>query len=195
MKQPFPIKSESAKKLWQHFEKELDHKIKDLPQTERQDVKLEILSHLYESTINDPAESEENRLINAIERLGSPDEYLTPLVSDILLNLKTKSGNPLAIAQSLARNVQRSLLQTLASMVFGVLYFFIVMIFIMSVAHLFNPDVGLWLHQSGAVSLSFEAHENSTQWMPQWFTVIGLVVSIGSYMVLNNVLYRILRKP
>jgi hypothetical protein len=74
------------------------------------------------------------------------------------------------------------------------LYFFIVMIFIMAIAHLFNPEVGLWLHQTGGVSLSFEAHNNSTQWLRHWFTVIGLVISIGSYLLLNNLLYRLLRK-
>ena len=194
MNQPFPINSEPAQKLWRHFEQELDHKLKNLPPAERHDITLEILSHLYESANHDPAATEENRLINAMERLGSPDEYLTPLVSDILLNLKTKSGNPLAIIKSLAANVQRSLLQTLASIIIGVLYFFIVMIFIMSIMHLFKSEVGLWIHQTGGVSLSFEAQENSTQWLPQWFTVIGLAFSIGSYLILNNVLYRLLRK-
>jgi hypothetical protein len=37
---------------------------------------------------------------SAMARLGSPDEYLTPLVSDILLNLKTKKGHPMAIVKS-----------------------------------------------------------------------------------------------
>ena len=193
MKQQFPIKNELAQKIWNHFEKELDHKVKNLPQEERQDVKLEILSHLYESSINDEAKKEESRLINAIERLGTPEEYLTPLVSDILLNLKTKSGNPLAIAKSLSKNIQKSLIQTLTTIVFGVLYLFIIMIFIMSISHIFNPEVGLWLHQSGGISLSFETQENSTQWLPKWFSLIGFCVSIGCYLLLNNLLYRLLR--
>jgi uncharacterized membrane protein len=133
-------------------------------------------------------------LINAIQRLGSPDEYLTPLVSDILLNLQTKNGNPLAIVKSLASNVHTSLIQAVASIIFGVLYFFIVMIFIMAIAHLFNPEVGLWLHQTGGVSLSFEAQSNSKQWLPQWFTIIGLAVSISGYLLLNHLLYRLLSR-
>jgi uncharacterized membrane protein len=194
MNQQFPIQNELAKKIWNHFEKELDHKIKNLPNDERYDVKLEILSHLYDSSINDEAEKEENRIINAIERLGTPEEYLTPLVSDILLNLRTKSGNPLAIAKSLSKNIQKSLVQTLTTIVFGVLYLFIIMIFIMSITHLFNPEVGLWIHHSGGISLSFETQDNSYQWLPKWFTLIGLSVSVGCYLLLNNLLYRLLKQ-
>ena len=139
MNQPFPINSEPAQKLWRHFEQELDHKLKNLPPAERHDIKLEILSHLYESANHDPAATEENRLINAMERLGSPDEYLTPVVSDILLNLKTKSGTHLAIIKSLAANVQRSLLQTLASIIIGVLYFFILMIVLVAYLRIIEP--------------------------------------------------------
>lgn len=194
MMQQFPIKNELAQKMWNHFEKELDHKIKTLPKEDREDVKLEILSHLYDSSINDEAENEENRLINAIERLGTPDEYLTPLVSDILLNLKAKNGNPLAIAKSLFKNIQTSLTHTLATIVFGVAYLFIIMVFIMSIAHIFNPEVGFWIHDNGGFALSFEAQENSSQWLPEWFTFIGLFTSVVSYLIFNRLLFYFLNK-
>jgi uncharacterized membrane protein len=194
MNQKFPIKNELAQKIWNHFEKELEHKIKALPELERNDVKLEILSHLYESSINDEAEKEENRVINAIERLGSPDEYLTPLVSDILIHLKAKNGNPIAIAKSLTKNIQRSLFHTFITIIFGVSYLFCLMLFIMAIAHLFNPEVGVWLHETGGLSLSFEAQKNSTQWLPKWFSLIAFVSSALVYFILNKILYRLITK-
>jgi uncharacterized membrane protein len=191
----FPVKTELAQKMGNHFEKELDHKIKTLPLKDRENVKLEILSHLYESSINDKADKEESRIINAIERLGTPDEYLTPLVSDILLNLKAKNGNPLAIVKSLFNNIQISLTHTLATIVLGIAYLFIIMIFIMSIAHIFISEAGLWIHDSGErIAFSFTAHENSNQWLPEWFTFIGLITSVGCYLIFNRVLFYFLNK-
>jgi hypothetical protein len=43
----------------------------------------------------DNIESEEIRLINAISRLRSPDEYLEPLLTNILLTSKASKGHPL----------------------------------------------------------------------------------------------------
>ena len=95
----FPIESKTAQQVWNNFDRELIHKLKRLPKEERTDIRLEILSHLFDSTVNngvdvaetDNVEREEVRLINAISRLGSPDEYLEPLITDILLNQK---GSP-----------------------------------------------------------------------------------------------------
>lgn len=107
MNEIFPIQGDVAKKIWNNFERELSHKLKPLPKEEVDDIRLEILSHLYESALNAPGESEEIRLVNAIERLGAPDEYLTPLVADILLMQKTIKGHPLAIGRSLLNNAHK----------------------------------------------------------------------------------------
>jgi hypothetical protein len=64
----------------------------------------------------------------------------------------------------------------------------------MAIAHLFNPEVGVWLHETGGVSLSFEAQKNSTQWMPKWFSLIGFGFSALVYFILSKILYRLLTK-
>lgn len=62
------------------------------------------------------------------------------------------------------------------------------MVFLMSVMHLADPDVGLWFHSSGDFALSFEAQQEAVQWQPKWFTLIGLVSSILGYYLLNKLL-------
>ena len=103
MKLEFPITSNVAQKVWDNFELDLLHKLKSLPEPDRTEVSLEILSHLYDSAQNDPADSEEERYLNAIERLGSPDEYLTPLVDDILLYTSLHKGNPVLFSTAFKR--------------------------------------------------------------------------------------------
>ena len=190
----FPIMSKTAKVVWDNFDRELVHKLKILPENERADIRLEILSHLYESTIDvsssnsEPKESEEVKLINAISNLGSPDEYLEPLIADILLYQKTAKGNPAAILQSLKNSAKQGILHALATLVLGMGYFWVIMIFIMSVMHIFMPEVGIWQHSSGTLSLSFEAQPNALQWQTGWFSLIGIVASAAAYWLLNKAL-------
>jgi len=189
----FPIESKTAQQVWNNFDRELIHKLKRLPKNERADVRLEILSHLFDSASNqqietDKTDSEEVRLINAISRLGSPDEYLEPLIADILLNQEASKGNPIAILKSLKSSARKGVLHLCATLVLGMGYFWTIMIFIMSLMHIWNPDVGLWYYPTGEISLSFEAQPGATQWQAKWFSLIGIFCSCLAYWGLNKIL-------
>lgn len=191
MNNMFPIKSETAQKVWDNFDRELMHKLKQLPEEEQLDVRLEILSHLYESIASKTSSyngSEEVRLIDAISNLGSPEEYLAPLISDILLYQKASKGHPGAIIKGLKGSAQKGLMHALATLVLGMGYFWVIMIFIMSIMHIVNPDVGIWYYPSGDVSLSFEAQPGGTQWQPKRFSLIGIITSALAYWGLNKLL-------
>ena len=200
MSSAFPIQNKTAQQVWANFDRELRHKLKPLPEAEREDIRLEILSHLYDSAYNfAPADnvegtSEEARLIDAISRLGSPEEYLEPLIADILMNQKVAKGNPMAVLTSLRNSVGKGAVQGLTTLVLGFGYFWVIMILIMSVTHLVNPDVGLWVYPGGDISLSFEAQPGATQWFPQWFSLIGLLTGLAGYWLLNKVLGLVLTK-
>lgn len=193
MNNMFPLKSLTAQKIWNNFDRELIHKLKLLPEEERTDIRLEILSHLFESmahvTLDDSNDdNEEIRLINAISNLGSPEEYLEPLIADILIYQKTSKGHPYAILQGLKASAKKGLMHGLATLVLGMGYFWTIMIFIMSVIHIVNPDVGVWYYPTGEVSLSFDAQPNAKQWMTGWFSVIGILGSAVIYWGLSKIL-------
>lgn len=187
----FPIKSKTAQQVWNNFDRELIHKLKLLPKEEREDIRMEILSHLFDSAVNNPAdltETEEVRLINAIARLGSPEEYLEPLIADILLYQQTAKGHPLAILKSLKSSARKGIFHGLATLVLGMGYFWVIMIFIMSLIHIWNPEVGIWYHPTGELSLSFNAQPGAMQWQEKWFSLIGILSSALVYWLLNKIL-------
>jgi hypothetical protein len=190
MTSTFPIKSETAQQVWNIFDRELIHKLKPLPEDERTDIRMEILSHLFESTVNNDngSDTEEIRLINAISRLGSPEEYLDPLISDILLHQKASKGHPAAVLQSLRDSAKKSLLHGLMTLVLGMGYFWVIMLFIMSVMHIINPDVGIWYYPTGEISLSFSEQPDAMQWQTGWFSLIGIMSSSAAYWGLNKLL-------
>ncbi len=192
----FPIKSETSQKIWCNFERELNHKLKPLPASEKDDIKMEILSHLYESASNDSAESEESRIINAIDRLGEPDLYLTPLIADILQAQSVAKGQPKAIIKSLLQTTQRSLLHLSLTAIFGLGYFITLIIFVMGVMHIFSPEVGIWLDDNGGLlSLSFSHQEDATQWIPELFSFVAITASAVVYWALSKLLYLLFIKP
>jgi len=191
----FPIESDASKKVWCSFERELDHKLKPLPADEKNDVKMEILSHLYESAINDSAPNEEERLINAIDRLGEPDLYLTPLIQDILFAQKVAKGQPKAILKSLLVTTQKSLVHLFLTALFGFGYFITLIFFIAGVMHIFMPEVGIWLDDNGGLlSLSFSHQPDATQWLPNQFSFIAIIGSSVAYWGLSKILHTIFMK-
>ncbi len=194
MNEMFPIKSQTAQKVWDNFDRELIHKLKLLPVEEQKDIRLEILSHLYEATMSNDSEessneqSEEVRLINAISNLGSPEVYLDPLISDILVYQKASKGHPGAILQGLKNSAKQGLFHALATFVLGMGYFWTIVIFVMSVMHIANPDIGIWYYPTGEISLSFEAQPGAQQWMTGKFSLIGITASLLAYWLLSKIL-------
>ena len=194
MNNMFPIESEVAQKVWRQFVRELDHKLKPLPSDSREDIRLEIMSHLYESAQNDGAGTEDMRFLNAIERLGDPDDYLTPLVADIQLFQQAVKGNPAAIGRSLLKYARQSVGFALVTFLFGFAYAFLAMIVILGLSHFFMPDAGLWIHDSGSLTFSFESQPQAEMWMPGLFPWLAIVGSGVGYWLLNRLLGLLLRK-
>ncbi|WND04048.1 hypothetical protein QGN29_06630 [Temperatibacter marinus] len=184
----FPIESKLAQKVWDNFKRELDHKLKDLSPSEQEEVSQELLSHLYESALNDPADLEEERYLNAIERLGSLDDTLTPLVEDLLLHSSLTKGNPFAVISSLKKTASKGLVHILGTCILGFGYFTCIMLFVMAIAHLFDPGVGIWLHESGSLSFSFSAQPDATQFLASYFSLAAIIFSGIGYLFLNRLL-------
>jgi hypothetical protein len=185
----FSFTSPITQKIWHNFEQALINKLKVLPTPERSEIKLEILSHLYDSANSDAAVKEEERLLNAIQRLGSEEEYLLPLISDILISQKIVKGNPMAILQGLIINGQKGILHLVMTAILGFGYFTSLMIFVMALLHLVNKDVGLWINNDGTYSLSFANQPAAIQWLPDYFSIIGISSSLLVYWLINRLLH------
>jgi uncharacterized membrane protein len=195
MSQQFPIKTDIAQKVWDHFDAELKHKLKPLPQWECEDIRLEILSHLYESAQHDEGKSEADKMINAIHRLGSPDEYLTPLISEILQAQEVAKGHPHAILNALIQQTKKGVMHFLATLAFGFGYFLSILIFMMGLLHIIDNNVGVWLYPEGdLMSLSFSFQNDAVQWMPNWFSLIAISASVIVYLLLNKLLFCLLER-
>ncbi len=119
---------------------------------------------------------EVERLRLALAQIGPPDKVAEAFV------MEASPYTPTAF-EILARRVYEifSILLTSISVV-------VVLIALsMSVANIFNPDVGVWIHEDGSWSLSFEAHPDSKQLFRHSFILWAVFIAAAFAVLIFSV--------
>ena len=80
------FKDHNTQRIYNNYLKEVDQRLRDLPREEREDVKNELASHLYESFQHEQAPAEHEKMLNAIDRLGDLEAALADLDRSIALD-------------------------------------------------------------------------------------------------------------
>ncbi len=93
--------TEPVKQIIQNYLNRLKRHLKGLPENEREEVLKEIHSHIYESYVSDPTESEVERIFNVLDRLGEPAEVASSRMSDAIVTMGKKKKLPLLILSGL----------------------------------------------------------------------------------------------
>ncbi len=182
-------------KIWQQHFKLIRHLSRTLSDQSQNDLILEIQDHLYESFRNQPGDDEPERLLNAIEQMGSPEEYLHPIITDHLLSAASKTYNPATILKSLVYYLMGGLKRFLISLFMMIGYTFSLVLAFMACVKPFYPEhIGLFISPQNGVSLGFvKSASIESEILGYWMIPIGLVLSLGLYFGLTRLL-RILRK-
>jgi uncharacterized membrane protein len=90
-----------------------------LPPKDQQEVLLELNSHIYEGLKHKTQQSEIDRLLDILEKLGEPEEVLKPLVADKKIEQATSTFNPIHLAKALFLNISN-----------GVSYVFLILLYL-----------------------------------------------------------------
>jgi uncharacterized membrane protein len=88
-------------KIIQNYLNRLKRHLKGLPENDQEELLKEIHSHIYESYINDPAESEIERIFNVLDRLGEPAEVISSRMSNAIVTMGKKKKLPFLILSGL----------------------------------------------------------------------------------------------
>ena len=161
-----PLAAPEARKIWNGYLTALrKHKGGADRQEWRafeRDIELHVLEHM--SQRNDL--SGEQRLRDALEALGPADEIAGAFIRQAP---PPSRRLPAAIAdQVFASGV---------ALLRSVLLIFAVIFFIMGAAHVFNKDVGLWLHGGWDWTLSFERQEGAEQALRGFFSPAAMALA------------------
>ncbi|RPI70607.1 MAG: hypothetical protein EHM45_24640 [Desulfobacteraceae bacterium] len=185
-----------AEKIWAQYFRRLDRWLRALDETQKQELILEIKGHLLESLQSEPSESESERLLNAIERLGEPETYVKPMLAERLLTKASKSLKPKDVLRGLYYHFVGGVKKIFAGIIFVFGYALAVSLALIGLLKVFFPGrVGLFLFEKGTLlfGLSVKPEGARTEVLGYWIIPICLGSAFLLYIGLTKLL-KVLKK-
>ena len=173
----------NAQRVYSNYIQSIKNATKQLYAEDSLEILMEFNSHLYESVQNKNSKSEIDILLNAIDKLGTPEEVLKPLVADKMLDRATRSFKPTDIFKALFLNIGNGI----SYIIFGLLYFFIG-IFTLSIFLKIFLGYRAGLFYSDDISFIGYTDDNNiliNEVLGNWFIPVMLLLNIALYFIIT----------
>lgn len=172
--------------MWNRYLERVERMLHRVPSDERDDILLELSSHLHESAKSHSMADETERLSLAIEKLGEPEEFLKPIIAMLLATSASRSYAPLAVMIALAASSRVNTLKFLGSVLLGLGYSVSVLLGVLAVLKLFIPErVGLFRGGDNYVLGILRDTSGMFDTLGYTFIPISLAVSLLMYFALT----------
>jgi len=175
----------NAQRVYDNYMESLRNTLKPILDSDKQEVLMEFNSHIYEYIQKNKSNSELNALLNAIDKLGSPEEVLKPLIADKLLEKATKSFNPLHIFKALLLNITNGI----SYVIFFLLYLSLGSFIFLILAKLFKSNVGMYFKEGKFQVLGFvKETQDYQEVIGNWFIPVMILVTVVCYFLITLLL-------
>ena len=176
----------NAQRVYKNYINSIKNVTKPLSKADRNEVLMEFNSHIYENLQNHKTNSELDTILNAIDRLGAPEEVLKPLIADKLLEKATKSFNPIDVFKALALNITNGISYVIFAILYLCLGSFVFVIF----AKIVNGDkVGVYMKDGDFQAIGMLANaENYDEVLGYWFIPVMLLATVILYFIITLLL-------
>ncbi|MDW5290723.1 HAAS signaling domain-containing protein [Formosa sp. PL04] len=179
------LKDKNAQRVYDNYINSIRNVLKPILDSDRQEVLMEFNSHIYESLQNNKSKLEIDILLNTIEKLGSPEVVLKPLIADKLLERATKSFNPLQILKALSLNITNGVSYIIFFLLYLSLGSFIFLIF----AKLFNSNVGMYFKEGKFQAIGFVKNNSDYQEvLGYWFIPVMILLTATLFIIITLLL-------
>lgn len=183
---PIALHSESAQKLYDAYLRRVKRTTKVLSAPDREEIAKEINSHIYEGLGRGKESEELSTLVNLLDRLGDPEEFLQPLLADKKLKEATKTFNPKHIFQALKLNARNGIKFS----TFGLLYTLLITFVLLSFTKLISPShTGLFYKGNDFQGFGYLGDiEGLSEVMGYWFIPLSISVGAILYIIITLLL-------
>ena len=187
--------NKTAQKIYNDYISRIKRTTAPLNKTDREEILMELNSHIYEGMNNTNDESEIENLVNLTGKLGAPEEILKPLIAQKKLEQATKSFNPTHIFKALVLNISNGVSYLFFSLMYLTLFGLVFLI----VEKIRNPNnVGLFFKNGNFQLLGTREPDTLqalrlTEVLGNWFIPVMLLSIIVLY-ILITLLLRLKRK-
>jgi len=176
-------------KIWDQYFRRVNRCSKTLDKDQQKELQLEIQDHLYESFKQETGDSEAVRLLNAIDKIGDPEEYIKPMVADRLLSSASRTLNPKTILKGLYYNIFEGIKHLFVSLFYVMGYLTAITFGSLAILKIFFPkNVGFFIYRSGghAFGVIGDPINVRTEILGYWIIPIGIVLSLLLYFSLTR---------
>ncbi len=182
---PIKFKREASARVYTDYMKRVSRMTRPLSKHHQDDIYMEINSHIYEGMMQRKDAVEIDALLDVLDRLGSPEEVLKPLVAEKKMEQATTTYNPVHIIKALILNFSNGFVYVL----FSILYLFLSAFLFLIGAKLICPEkVGLFYKDSSHWTLGIIAEtgrENYTELLGNWFIPAMILSAVISYFIIT----------
>lgn len=183
-----------ARKIWGQYFRRVRWHSRSLNPRIQEELHLEIQDHLYESFKLEKGDSEAERLLNAIDKIGNPEEFIKPMIAEKLLTEASRTLNPKTIISGLYYNVRTGTKKLFFSLLFGLGYFISFVCGLMVILKILFPETsGLLIHRNGGWALGIidEVKDIKEDILGFWIIPIGIILAVFIYWGLSRLLKRL----
>ncbi|BDD06353.1 hypothetical protein [Aureibacter tunicatorum] len=114
------FKNKATQKIYDKYFKECGKEARNLTNEDRQDIIMELNSHIYEALQGDLA-IEPAKFQDIIDNLGTAKTVIRPLVADKKMDQALKTFNPIQLAKALVLNITNGI----SYVIFAIIYLII----------------------------------------------------------------------
>ncbi len=177
------FKNTQSKNRYDNYIKSLKKVLKKLDQDEKYDIIKEINSHIYEALQNNQNKEELECLEDILNRLGSPDVVLRPIIAEKMLERSTKTFNPIHIFKALIFNLKYGISYIIFSFLYLILFSFLGLI----IMKLVIPNkVGMYFLNGKFRLLGIvKSNANYNEVLGNWFIPVILLAMIFFYFLIT----------
>lgn len=181
-------------KIWNQYDQRLEYLLKRINKEEKEEILLEIKGHLWESFRQDLAESEEERLLNAIGRLGEPEIFLRPLIAEKYMNRASRTLRPQDVIKGLYFSLFTGIKKALISFCLGLGYLLVFFLVGMAVLKPFFPNyVGVLSFNDGSLiaGMSYNSSGVKIDYLGFWIIPVASGLAALLYIGLTKFLRKV----
>jgi uncharacterized membrane protein len=183
----------TAQKLYDSYFKRVNRCVAILSEADQLEIQMELNSHVYEATSGVSPEKEVDVLMDALEKLGAPEEVLQPIIADKKLRQASRSFNPKHVLQAMYLNISN-----------GIVYLLLTLVYILIIAFgalvgfkiIFAANTGLFLNRGRFVVFGFtdKVSAGTTEVLGNLFFPVVIGLMVAAYFA-NTLLLRFIKKP
>lgn len=172
----------SAQKIYDRYLKRVNRTAAILNKEDRRDVLMEINSHIFEG-LQKSQNDEVSNLLDLLDSLGEPEDFLQPLVAEKKLVEATKTFNPKHIFQALVLNITKGI----RFIIFSILYLSLFTFGFLIVAKILNPEkTGLYYKANEFFVLGYTSNATlADEMLGFWFIPLCVIVCIICYLLIT----------